>query len=306
MEHLQSSDEDQVAAEVLAPAAEPQALVSSVVSASGQELPEVIFVGDDFVAESSKELNPDAQVFTPLADLDDLDFDSTGVLAYTPNSAPLSPSPERGPDGGAPVSTVNFLLVDASAVPAKKSTEPELSEPLLSPELNVPVRTWRGVQYHINSNGVEQKPNVEGVITPENPYGDPPPKKDRPVVVHPAVDAHMSAQKGGRKRPLKASLSVPQCRLIEADFKAALDDWDPVSFTGEIEMWKALEASRYCTNNPLHREGHADVNVAVRLLISARMAQGDPIVWKRSMWFVASDIYNCGRLFVSLDHEHPW
>ena len=54
-------------------------------------------------------------------------------------------------------------------------------------------------------------------------------------------------------------------------------------------MWKALEASRYCNNNPLHKEGHADVNVAVRFLISARLAQGDPITMKRQTRFVASE-----------------
>ena len=59
-------------------------------------------------------------------------------------------------------------------------------------------------------------------------------------------------------------------------------------------MWKALEASRYCTNNPLHKEGHADVNVAVRFLISARLAQGDPITMKRQTWFVASERHEEG------------
>ena len=236
-----SSDDDQVLQAPISAGAEPQALTSSVVRASGQEeLPEVFFIGDDEelpIAPSSK-LNPNAEVFTPLADLDTIDFDPTEVAVYVPNSEPQSSSPERGSDGGAPkvnVSTaVNILLVDVSAPPQK--TQEKLEPPVsLNQELNVP-RTCRGVQY-INSNGMPQTPNVEGVITPENPYGDPPPKKERPVVVHPAVDAHMSAQKGGRKRPLKAFLSVPECRLIEADFKEALDDWDPVSFTGEIEMW---------------------------------------------------------------------
>ena len=213
-----SSDDDQVLQAPISAGADPQALTSCVARASSQEeLPEVVFIVDDPelisndpMAETSQ-LNPDAEVFTPSADFDTVDFDSAeDVSAYIPNSAPQSSSPERGSDGGAPkanVSTaVNILLVDVSAPPTKiqEKTEPLVS---LDQELNVP-RTWRGVQY-INSNGMPQTPNVEGVITPENPYGDPPPKKERPVVVHPAVDAHMSAQKGGRKRPLKAFLSVP-------------------------------------------------------------------------------------------------
>ncbi len=51
MEILQSSDEEPLTAELdaphplVAPAAEPQALLSGVVSASGQEEPEVVFNG---------------------------------------------------------------------------------------------------------------------------------------------------------------------------------------------------------------------------------------------------------------------
>ena len=93
------------------------------------------------------------------------------------------------------------------------------------------------------------------------------PQKDRQLVVHPEVDQHMGQHKEGRKRSLKTLLSLSQCRLIELDFLEALEEYDARSITGELSMWRALEASRYCSTNPAYKEARADVNVAARLLV---------------------------------------
>ena len=124
-------------------------------------------------AESPTELNPEANSFMPLAAFDGTDFNSADVLAYIPSSESQCLSLERRPDGGVAVAnTVNVLILDAPVVPAKNKAEAERF-PLS--DLNI-VGIWRGVEY---TNGTKQIPNVEGVITPENPYGHPPPNNDR-------------------------------------------------------------------------------------------------------------------------------
>ena len=307
-ELLQSSDEEKP--DLPTPAgAEPPALTSGAVRAPGQE--EIIMVPDDFESprESMKELDPNASEYVPLdfGNLYHLDSgsDPSDVIAYIPISR--SSSPERGPDGGVPVVvtapvpvvvtapvpvvvtvpmpfvTVNVLLVDAPAVPA----ETEAGTAPLSPPLPSDiVRLWRGVDY---PNGLKPIQMIEGVVTSDNPYGDPPPQKDHQLVVHPEVDAHMAQHKEGRKKGLKTLLSPSQCRLIKLDFLEALDDYDDRSLTGELSMWRALEASRYCSNNPSYKEALADVNVAARLLISVRLVNCGPVHLKLKSWSVAAE-----------------
>jgi len=288
MEHLMSSDEEAIAQdqvqtpEVLA-GAEPQALTSGVVSAPGPETPrEVVLIDDDPLF---REINPLADEYVALA-FDAPEFEHSEALAYAPNSNPASSSPERGPDGGAlmvvPSDKVNLLVLDAS----ESNPEPVMPAP------KEVVRIWRGVEY---AHGrVPSAPNVEGVITPENPYGAAPPKKDRELVVHPAVDAHMQQQKEGRKKGLKTLLSEPQCRLLEADFREALEEWDERSHAGDMEMWRALEASRYAVLNPDHDQVRADVNAAVKLLIPLRLVQSGPLSVKQKSWSVAAEKHEEG------------
>ncbi len=108
-------------------------------------------------------------------------------------------------------------------------------------------------------------------------------------MVHPEVDQHMGQHKEGRKRSLKTLLSLSQCRLIELDFLEALEEYDARSITGELSMWRALEASRYCSTNPAYKEARADVNVAARLLVSVRLVNCGPFHLKQKCWSVEKE-----------------
>ncbi len=54
--------------------------------------------------------------------------------------------------------------------------------------------------------------------------------------------------------------------LIEQDFQEALECWDHSLIPAKGVAWQCLEASRYCTSNPLFQAATADVNCAAHKL----------------------------------------
>ena len=129
-------------------------------------------------------------------------------------------------------------------------------------------RTWRPVVYKLGQEAPE--PNVEGVCTASNPFGAAPQPKDKVYVLHNGVGAHLITMGKGRIRGLASDLSTDQKTLLKNDFIEALELWDDIALVTEIEMWKAIEASRYAFFNKSY--GLADVNVAVKLLIPKWLA----------------------------------
>ena len=142
-------------------------------------------------------------------------------------------------------------------------------------------RTWRPVTY---KSGQEAPPtNVEGVCTASNPFGAAPLPKDKAYVLHPGVGVHLIQMTKGRIRGLASDLSTDQKTLLRNDFLEALELWDDAALVTEIDMWKAIEASRYATFNRSY--GLADVNVAVKLLIPKWLAL-DAVQLMEQCWSV--------------------
>jgi len=124
-------------------------------------------------------------------------------------------------------------------------------------------RTWRPVIY--KPGQAPYQPNVEGVCTESNPFGAAPQPKEKAYVLHPGVGVHLICMGKGRIRGLASDLSADQKTLLKNDFIEALELWDDTALVTEIDIWKAVEASRYAFFNRSY--GLADVNVAVKLLI---------------------------------------
>ena len=129
-------------------------------------------------------------------------------------------------------------------------------------------RTWRPVIY--KPGQAPTQPNVEGECTESNPFGAAPQPKDKAYVLHPGVGTHLICMGKGRIRGLASDLSADQKTLLKNDVIEALELWDDIALVTEIDMWKAIEASRYAFFNRSY--GLADVNVAVKLLIPKWLA----------------------------------
>ena len=135
------------------------------------------------------------------------------------------------------------------------------------------LRKWKGPR-EVRLHGDEE----------ENPFGLPPPVKERVVVLHPEVLHHMSTMTKGRFNSLKMGLSKGQVDLLREDFLDGLDFWSGTWCCSVVEMWRALEASKYCELNP--EIGQADIDVAVKLLIPLDLAQDAPKM-RQDCWSIS-------------------
>ncbi len=118
-----------------------------------------------------------------------------------------------------------------------------------------------------------------------DPFDLPPAPKDKVVVLHPEVLLHMKNMGSGRLNALKTGLTNKQVLLLKDDFLTALDFWAATHVCELKQMWQALEASRYLLQNS--RYGVADVNEAVKLLISPEAAE-DQTLRERQYYGVAA------------------
>jgi hypothetical protein len=116
-----------------------------------------------------------------------------------------------------------------------------------------------------------------------NPFNLPRVPKEKVVVLHPGVAAHMSAMTRGRRNTLGRGMSPAQKELLKSDFLKGMDFWESTWIIQNGEMWRALEASRYSEANPEY--GRADVDLAVKLLVPMDVAES-PEILAKTTWSV--------------------
>ncbi len=196
-----------------------------------------------------------------------------GLLNFTPSSSSSSSSSSSGSAAISKSGDCTVVQPPQNIFTKSSSTSPHYLPPLPEyPYTRAPERTWQ----HYSC------PDEEEYDDDDNPFGLPPPPKHRQAVLHPDIEKHLRGNPGGQKRGIKPSLTEAQRTLILADFDKALDNWEPTFTCPTGEKWKALEASRYATFNPVMNR--ADVNVAVKLLVPAEDAED----WEASKKYCVS------------------